>query len=61
MTCTAEGAIFGINASRIGQIVPGSWQVRQVAAEGGRLLATDGQGRLYCGRGTRVFRLTLGD
>lgn len=61
MVCTPDGDSFGINATRIGQVVHGQWQVRQVSAEGGRLLAADGRGRLYFGRGSRVFRLTLDD
>ena len=61
MACTPDGKVFGINATRVGQIVPDPWQVKQVAAEGGKFLAADGQGHLYFGRGSRVFRLPLGD
>jgi outer membrane protein assembly factor BamB len=54
-----DGTLYGINPTRIGRIVPGSWQVEQVAAEGGKLLAADPQGRLYFGRGSRVLRLSM--
>ena len=63
LTRTPEGGLFGINAKWIGRILPdgqpAGQEVRQVAAEGGKFLAADGQGRLYFGRGSRVFRLTL--
>ena len=58
--CTGpDGSIHGINASRIGRIVPGNWQVEQVAAEGGKFLANGGTGHLYFGRGSHVLRLGL--
>ena len=54
-----DGNLYGINASRFGRIVSGSWQIEQIAAEGGQFLAADPQGRFYFGRGSRVLRLSL--
>jgi hypothetical protein len=58
MCVAPDGKLYGINPSRIGRIVPGSWRVESVAAEGGKFLAADRAGRLYFGRGSRVLRLS---
>ena len=60
MCVAPDGKLYGINPSRIGRIVAGSWQVEPVAAEGGKFLAPDREGRLYFGRGSRVLRLCVG-
>ena len=54
-----DGNLYGINPSRIGRIVAETWQVDEVAAEGGTFLAADQEGRLYFGRGSHVLRLSL--
>ena len=59
MCLAPDGNLYGINPSRIGRIVPETWQLDEVAAEGGKFLAADQQGRLYFGRGSRVLRLTM--
>lgn len=54
-----DGNLYGIGAGRIGRIVPGTWQVEEVVAEGGKFLAADQEGRFYFARGSRLFRLAL--
>ncbi len=59
MCLAPDGNLYGINGRRVGRIVPGTWQVEQIASEGGKFLAADRKNRLYFGRGSRVLRLTL--
>jgi len=57
MCVAPDGALYGINAKHIGRIVPGSWEVQEVAPEGGKFLAAGQDRRLYFGRGSRVLRM----
>jgi len=61
MCLAPDGNLYGINKNRIGRIVPGSWQIDQIAPEGGQFLAPDPQGRVYFARGSHVLRVTLDD
>lgn len=56
--CTApDGSSYGINASHIARIAPGTWEVTELLAEGGRFLTADAESNLYFARGAQVFRL----
>ena len=59
MCVAPDGALYGINAKHIGRVVPASWEVQEVAPEGGEFLAAGQDGRLYFGRGSHVLRLSL--
>jgi hypothetical protein len=57
MCVALEGLVYGINSKLIGRIVPATWQVEQIAASGGKFLASDHDGRLYFARGSHLLRL----
>jgi len=59
MCVAPDGNCYGINARHIARITPGTWQVTQLAAQGGEFLAADADSNLYFARGPEVFRLRL--
>lgn len=52
-----DGQVYGINGTAVGQVDPEAWTGRKIAEEGGKFLATDGQGDLYFARGAELYRL----
>jgi len=57
MTAAPNGKAYGINADAVAEIEPGSWRARQIADEGGKFLAADGESVLYFARGSELYRL----
>lgn len=57
MTVGANGKIYGINRSAVGEIESGNWTGKKIAAEGGSFLAADKDHVLYFARGPQLYRL----
>ena len=53
----ANGKVYGINGSAIGEIDPATWSAQKIAQEGGQFLAADGDSHLYFARGAQLYRL----
>ncbi len=59
MTVAPNGKLYGINASALCEIEPGTWAGRKICDEGGKFLAADSESSLYFARGSKLYRLRL--